>query len=104
MEEPKNIIIYGRHPVTDAIKAGKTFEKIMFQQGLTGDIEMEIRKLCRENQIPLSIVPREKLGKMANGANHQGVIGFIALLDYTKLEDIVPHMFLKKGKHRFCFY
>ena len=95
MEEVKNIIIYGRHPVTDAIKAGRAFEKIMFQQGLTGDIEMEIRKLCREGQIPLSIVPKEKLAKMANGANHQGVIGFAALLDYAKLEDVLPHIFEK---------
>jgi 23S rRNA (guanosine2251-2'-O)-methyltransferase len=95
MEEPKNIVIYGRHPVVEAIKGGKTFEKILFQQGLTGEIEKEIRKLSREFQIPLSIVPREKLDKMANGANHQGVIGHIALLTYSNLEDIVPHIFEK---------
>jgi 23S rRNA (guanosine2251-2'-O)-methyltransferase len=95
MEEPKNIVIYGRHPVVEAIKGGKTFEKILFQQGLTGEIEKEIRKLCREFQIPLSIVPREKLDKISNGANHQGVIGHIALLTYHNLEAVLPHIFEK---------
>jgi 23S rRNA (guanosine2251-2'-O)-methyltransferase len=95
MEESKNIVIYGRHPVVEAIKGGKTFEKLLFQQGLTGELEKEIRKLSREFQIPLSVVPREKLDKMSNGANHQGVIGHIALLPYFNLEDIVPHIFEK---------
>jgi 23S rRNA (guanosine2251-2'-O)-methyltransferase len=94
-ESTNNTIIYGRHPITDAIKAGKVFEKIMIQQGLRGEMEIEIRKLCRENQIPLSIVPREKLNKMANGANHQGLVGFIALVSYLNLEDVLPHIFEK---------
>jgi 23S rRNA (guanosine2251-2'-O)-methyltransferase len=96
MNEPtSNTIIYGRHPITDAIKAGKLFEKIMFQQGLKGEMEIEIRKLCRENQIPLSIVPREKLNKMATGAAHQGIVGFMALVSYMNLEDVLPHIFEK---------
>jgi 23S rRNA (guanosine2251-2'-O)-methyltransferase len=80
-------IIYGRHPITEAIKAGKAFEKIMIQQGLRGEMEIEIRKL--------SIVPQEKLNKMANGANHQGLVGFMALVSYLTLEDVLPHIFEK---------
>lgn len=95
MNETENTIIYGRHPIVDAIKAGKTFEKIMLQQGTRGEMEIEIRKLCREFQIPLSIVPREKLNKMANGANHQGLVGFAALISYMNLEDILPFVFEK---------
>ncbi len=92
-ETTTSTIIYGRHPITEAIKAGKAFEKIMIQQGLRGEMEIEIRKLSRENQIPLSIVPQEKLNKMANGANHQGLVGFMALVSYLTLEDVLPHIF-----------
>ena len=92
----ENFIIYGRHPVVDAIKAGKLFEKIMLLQGTTGETEIELRKLTREHNIPLSMVPKDKLNKMAaKGANHQGVIGFLALLEYQKLEEILPQVFEK---------
>ena len=61
----QNILIYGRHPVADAIRSGKAFEKVMMQQGLRGEAEIEIRKLAKEFNIPLSIVPREKMSKVA---------------------------------------
>lgn len=67
----------------------------MLLQGTRGEVEVELRKLCRENQIPLSIVPKEKLDKMAQSVNHQGIVGFMALLEYQSLEQIVPHLFQK---------
>jgi 23S rRNA (guanosine2251-2'-O)-methyltransferase len=90
-----NILIYGRHPVADAIKAGQVFEKVMMQQGLRGEAEIEIRQLTKAANIPLSIVPREKLSKMANGGNHQGILGFVSLVAYQKLEDVLPFLFEK---------
>lgn len=91
----ENTLIYGRHPVADAIRAGKPFEKVMMQQGMRGEAEIEIRKLTKEFNIPLSIVPREKLSKMANGGNHQGILGFLPLIAYQKLDDILPFVFEK---------
>ncbi len=91
----ENTLIYGRHPVADAIRSGKPFEKVMMQQGLRGEAEIEIRKLSKEFNIPLSIVPREKLSKMANGGNHQGILGFLPLIEYQRLEDILPFVFEK---------
>ena len=91
----ENTLIYGRHPVVDAIRSGKPFEKVMMQQGLRGEAEIEIRKLAKEYNIPLSIVPREKMSKMANGGNHQGILGFLPLIEYQRLEDILPFVFEK---------
>lgn len=92
----QNLMIYGRHPVVDAIKAGKPFEKVMLLQGTTGETEIELRKICREYDIPLSMVPREKLNKMAaRGANHQGVIGFLSIIEYQSIENILPFIFEK---------
>lgn len=92
----QNLMIYGRHPVVDAIKAGKPFEKVMLLQGTTGETEIELRHLTREHNIPLSMVPREKLNKMAaRGANHQGVIGFLSVIEYQNLENILPFIYEK---------
>jgi 23S rRNA (guanosine2251-2'-O)-methyltransferase len=97
INQDKTVVIYGRHPVVDAIKAEKAFEKIMLLQGTRGELEVELRKLCREFQIPLSMVPKEKLDKMAKGANHQGVVGFMAVIEYQSLEKVLPFI-MEKGE------
>ncbi len=81
-------IICGHHPVVETIRAGKPVEKIFFQQGLTGDLEKEIRHLSREYGIPLQIVPKEKLNRMVNGI-HQGVAAMLSIIEYASLEDEV---------------
>ena len=43
-------IIYGRHPVMEAVKAGKSIDKVMLQQNIRGEYEKELRFLCRNNK------------------------------------------------------
>ena len=89
-------LIFGRHPVTEAIRSGSQFDKVFIQRGTVGDFEIEVRRLCREHEIPLQYVPKEKLSKITGG-NHQGIIGYLALLNYYKLEDVIP-MIYEKGE------
>ncbi len=90
----KNNLIFGRHPVVDAIRTGTAFDRLYLQQGTRGDFEKEIRQLCREHDIPLQYVPKERLHRMTGG-NHQGIAGYTALLTYYRLEDVVPHVYEK---------
>lgn len=85
-------LIYGHHPVVEAIEAGKAVEKVFFQQGLRGDLEKEIRRLTKAHGIPLQVVPREKLNKLVRG-NHQGVAAWLALVEYQLIEDILPQAY-----------
>ena len=39
--QPKKSIIYGRHPIIDAIKSGTPIDKIVLQQGIRGEFEKE---------------------------------------------------------------
>ncbi|MFT5832810.1 MAG: 23S rRNA (guanosine2251-2'-O)-methyltransferase [Cognaticolwellia sp.] len=87
-------IIYGRHPIMDAVKAGKAIDKVMLQQGIRGDYEKELRFLCRQNDIQLQVVPKERLNRFVNG-NHQGVIGFQSLIEYQHIENVLPLVFEK---------
>lgn len=89
----KNQLIFGRHPVVDAIASGKAIDKVMLQRGTTGKIEIELRKLCKKFDIPLQYAPKERLEKYARGKNHQGIIAFSALIPYYKLEDLLPLLF-----------
>ena len=90
--QEKNTLIFGRHPIVDALQSGAQLDKIFLQQGVTGDFEKEVRKLCREHDVPLQYVPKERMNKLVKG-NHQGIVGYLALLDYARLDNVVPGIF-----------
>jgi 23S rRNA (guanosine2251-2'-O)-methyltransferase len=87
-------LIYGHHPVAEAIRSGKAIEKVYFQQGLRGEMEKEFRHLAKEFDVPLAVVPKEKLDKMIRG-NHQGVAAYLALVEYKELDDVLAEVFEK---------
>lgn len=85
-------MIFGRHPVVEAVQAGIAFDKVILQQGIRGEFEKEIRQLCREYDIPLQVAPKERLRKWTT-ANHQGIIGLQSLISYHRLEDLLPFIY-----------
>ncbi len=88
-----NNLLYGRHPVVDALKSGVSLDKVMLQQGIRGEMEKELRQLCKAAGIPLQVVPKDRLKRLASGQNHQGVLAFQALVKYYRLEDILPGIY-----------
>lgn len=88
-------IIYGRHPIIEAIAAGATIDKLILQQGIRGEFEKEIRQLSKVHNIPLQVAPKERLNKIVR-ANHQGIIGFVSAIRYYTLEDVLPLLFEKE--------
>lgn len=85
-------LIYGRHPVVEALQGGVSIDKVFLQQGIRGELEKELRHLCKERDIPLKVIPRERLKRMTGG-NHQGVIAQQSLIRYYKLEDVLPGIY-----------
>lgn len=92
MKKDRDPMIAGRHPVIEALKSNAPIDKVMFQKGIRGDYEKELRFLCRSRNIPLQIVPKEKLGKLYGGT-HQGVLAIGTEVVYQSLEDILPHLY-----------
>ena len=76
------------HPVHEAIKTGRKFEKILFKQGLEGDNFRALFDLVKQKEIPFQFVPGEKLNKIYRGS-HQGVIGYMSQIDYLPFEAVV---------------
>ncbi len=90
-------LIYGRNPIVEAIEQGKQLERVYIRDTLTGEIEKEIRHLCKTHDIQLKKVPGIKLDKMSNSRNHQGVAALTSLIEYQSLEDVIPHLY-EQGK------
>ncbi|MFZ4545574.1 MAG: 23S rRNA (guanosine(2251)-2'-O)-methyltransferase RlmB [Saprospiraceae bacterium] len=91
-QTPSETIIYGRHPVLEAIHAGKPIHKVLFQEGVRGELEKEVRHTCKQFDVPLQIVPKERLNKFTRG-NHQGIVGFISLAEFGLIENLLPALF-----------
>lgn len=84
--------IYGLRPVIEAINAGKEIDRVLVKRGLGGELFMELYKLMVKNSIPYQFVPIEKLNKVTH-RNHQGVIAYLQLVEYQKIEQIIPILF-----------
>lgn len=93
-------IIYGRHPVFEALEAGLSIEKIFLQQGTTGEIEMKLREITRERNIPLVMTPKEKLNQLVRG-NHQGIVAQIGQIAYHSIEELFPKITERKDNPLF---
>src|SRR5580765_615466 len=87
----KTSLIIGRQPLIEAIGSGRAIDKILFQRDISGESFGEIRKLARENNIPIQQVPPEKLYSITK-ANHQGVIAFAAIVKYMDLQQSIDHI------------
>ena len=80
--------LFGIHAVMEAIKSGKTIDKIFLQKGLQGELSKELIILLREHKIVPNTVPVEKLNKLTR-KNHQGVVAFVAPVDFYDLEELI---------------
>ncbi len=96
MFKSKDQIIYGYHPVLEAIQRNISIDKVLFANKLPRSKYEEILFLCRQRNIPVQFVPREKLSRITN-LNHQGIIALNALVDYADIEQIVPFLY-EQGK------
>lgn len=92
MQKSPKEFIYGRHPVVEALKANASIDKVLLQQGTTGDLEKELRHLTRDRNIPLQMVPKDRLNRIVRG-NHQGVIAFTTPVTLQRIEDVLPLLF-----------
>lgn len=90
-------LIFGTRAVIEAINAGKEIDKIIIQKGLSNQLYSELRKAIKDLDIPIQIVPPEKINRITS-KNHQGVLAFVSQITYYDVEDVLADVF-EKGKH-----
>lgn len=89
-------LIFGTRAVIEAINAGKEIDKIIIQKGLSNQLYSELRKAIKDLDIPIQIVPPEKINRITS-KNHQGVLAFVSQITYYDVEDVLTDVF-EKGK------
>ena len=88
MEENKQQYLFGMHPVLEAVRSGKKFDKVLLKQGLEGPQFRELLDLLNEKKISYQFVPVERLNRAVRGS-HQGVIAYISQIEYVSIEELV---------------
>ncbi len=82
-------IIEGRNACIEAIRAGKTIEKIYVLNGCEdGPIRTILREAAKK-KIIVERVDKETLDRLAQTGHHQGVVLRCAAYEYSSLEDIL---------------
>lgn len=87
----KTSVIIGRQPVVEALESGRSIDKILFQSNISGEIIGKIRQLAKEKNVPIQVVPPEKLNSYTR-SNHQGCIALAALVQYMDLQQVIDHV------------
>ena len=92
-------LTFGIRSVIEAIKQGKTINKILLQKGLTGELIKELLVLVHKENIVVQKVPVQKLNHMVK-KNHQGVIAMISPVAYHQIDWLVQQVY-EKGEDPF---
>lgn len=81
-------MIFGRNSVIEALKAGRSINKIILLENSNDGAIKKILTLAGKARIVKEYVSRQKLDKICGGKNHQGVIALTAAAQYSTLEEI----------------
>lgn len=81
--------IFGRNPVKEAYRAGRTIDKLYMLKGEFDPTLNSIRALAKDARTVVSYGDRAMLDKLSGGGNHQGVVAAVTDFEYCDVEDIM---------------
>lgn len=92
-------LIIGRNPVTEALKSGRTIEKLMVAKGSEKGLAKMIA-MAKDRGVPIYYNDKSRMDKISDGGAHQGVAAYVSSYEYCELEDIMAAA-EKKGEDPF---
>lgn len=85
----ENLLVEGRNAVLEAIRAGKTIDRLYVQDGLKdGPVNTIIRE-AKKAGVFVRFESKDRLNQLSESKNHQGVIAQIAAYRYYEVEDML---------------
>lgn len=87
--EIKNDIIEGRNAVIEALRVGRSIDKIFIARGETDKTLGHIASRAREAGIVVVDADRRKLDNMSVTKAHQGVVALVGVNEYCEVSDIL---------------
>jgi 23S rRNA (guanosine2251-2'-O)-methyltransferase len=88
----KNSIVFGWHPVLEALEGGQDLQKIFILRGVKSERQGQCLALAKERDVPVQFVPPEKLDRLTR-KNHQGVVAFLSPVEFADLSNLLYQLF-----------
>lgn len=82
-------MIEGRNAVTEALKSGRTIDKVYLAAGDTDKALARLAAQARDAGAVVVQVDRRKLNEMSPTGAHQGIIAAVAAHDYATLDELL---------------
>jgi 23S rRNA (guanosine2251-2'-O)-methyltransferase len=82
-------ILYGLHPVEEALRSGtRKFDHVCVARERRDPRLQRVIDACRENGVRVRPESREELTRLAKTTGHQGVVAIVRERDFLELEDL----------------
>ena len=88
-ENLDNLKIEGKNAVTEAVRSGRTFEKILIEKESKDRALSSLAKEAIDAGVTVRFEPKSRLDYLSETKNHQGVIGFLSAFRYYEIEDLL---------------
>jgi 23S rRNA (guanosine2251-2'-O)-methyltransferase len=96
-----NLIIEGRNAINEALKAGRSIDKLFVQDQISNEGPLKsIIAIARKNGIVIHFESKDKMDQRSIGHKHQGIIAYVAAYDYVTIDDILEKA-KQKNEHPF---
>lgn len=83
-------ILYGLHPVEEALRAGKRrFDHVCVARERQDQRLERIVEACKKAGVRLRVEPRDHLTDLARTSSHQGVVAIVRPQEFLSLEDLL---------------
>ncbi|CAK7000496.1 23S rRNA (guanosine(2251)-2'-O)-methyltransferase RlmB [Phascolarctobacterium sp.] len=82
-------ILAGRNSVLEALRSGRSINKIFVQDGIKGGSVSEIIAVAKEIGVVIEFAKIERLDKLASGIRHQGFVALVAPIRFHSLEEVL---------------
>ncbi|GGH85448.1 23S rRNA (guanosine2251-2'-O)-methyltransferase [Pullulanibacillus pueri] len=87
MDKTSGEFIVGRHPIAEAIKAGREINKIWINEKGKG-LDPDLLKVIKEQKINFQFVPKQKIDQLAGSTTHQGMVASVAAHRYATVDEL----------------
>jgi 23S rRNA (guanosine2251-2'-O)-methyltransferase len=91
----EKFVIWGRNPIIEALKSGKSLEKILVAHD--SHLPKELIKLAEKNKVKIQKVPRKKVEELAGTKKTQGVVALISPIQYWNENELIDIVTKKSG-------
>lgn len=83
--------IFGRHTGLDFLKtqSSERINKIFLQHGIQEEFANQVYALAKKRHLVVQTVPKNKLDRLVQGGNHQGLVLAISSFEYANLDELL---------------